>query len=226
MSKDFEELFACLRRRNVKALIVGGYAVAFHGQPRFTKDIDVFIEASPANADRLLAALSDFGFGALGLTADDFSTPGKIVQLGVAPNRVDLLTVIDGVTFDEAWSGRVAGHYGDQAVDYIGRAELVRNKRASGRPAPGPPKCSPMKMAPRSTLLRNTVITWSSCGFSATRWLSSQKALMCSWAAGSSSSTSTLDVSWACSVIAGRAGLDNDPAMLARGGRTRWSELG
>ncbi|MCC6992448.1 MAG: hypothetical protein IT181_25820 [Acidobacteria bacterium] len=134
MSKDFEELFACLRRRNVKALIVGGYAVAFHGQPRFTKDIDVFVEASPANADRLLAALSDFGFGALGLTADDFSTPGKIVQLGVAPNRVDLLTVIDGVTFDEAWSGRVAGHYGDQAVDYIGRAELVRNKRASGRP--------------------------------------------------------------------------------------------
>lgn len=90
MSKDFEELFACLRRRNVRALIVGGYAVAFHGQPRFTKDIDVFLEASPDNADRLLAALSDFGFGALGLTAGDFSTPGKIVQqrpLNVVPNQ-------------------------------------------------------------------------------------------------------------------------------------------
>ncbi len=134
MTKDFEELFACLRHRNVKALVVGGYAVAFHGQPRFTKDIDVFVEPSPENAERLLAALTDFGFGGVGLTAADFSTPGKIVQLGVAPNRVDLLTTIDGVTFDEAWHGRVSGHYGSEAVDYIGRAELIRNKRASGRP--------------------------------------------------------------------------------------------
>lgn len=68
------------------------------------------------------------------LGAEDFATPGKIVQLGVAPNRVDLLTTIDGVTFDEAWHGRVSGHYGNEAVDYIGRAELIRNKRASGRP--------------------------------------------------------------------------------------------
>jgi len=134
MTKDFEELFACLRRRNVKAVVVGGYAVAFHGQPRFTKDIDVFVEPSPENAERLLAALSDFGFGGLGLTVADFATPGQIVQLGVAPNRVDLLTAIDGVTFDDAWRGRVRGHYGSEEVDYIGRAELVRNKRASGRP--------------------------------------------------------------------------------------------
>ncbi len=134
MTKDFEELFACLRHRNVKALVVGGYAVAFHGQPRFTKDIDVFVEPSSENADRLLAALTDFGFGGLGLTVEDFATPGKIVQLGVAPNRVDLLTTIDGVTFDEAWHGRVSGHYSSEAVDYIGRVELIRNKRASGRP--------------------------------------------------------------------------------------------
>jgi hypothetical protein len=134
MTKDFEELFACLTHRKVKALVVGGYAVAFHGQPRFTKDIDVFVEPSPENAERLLAALTDFGFGGLGLTAADFASAGKIVQLGVAPNRVDLLTTIDGVTFDEAWRGRVPGHYGSQAVDYIGRAELIRNKRASGRP--------------------------------------------------------------------------------------------
>ncbi len=134
MTKDFEELFACLRHQNVKAVVVGGYAVAFHGQPRFTKDIDVFVEPSPENAGRLLAALADFGFGGLGLTAADFSTPGKIVQLGVAPNRVDLLTTIDGVTFDEAWRGRVSGHYGSEAVDYIGLGDLIRNKRASGRP--------------------------------------------------------------------------------------------
>jgi hypothetical protein len=134
MTKDFEELFACLRHRNVRAVVVGGYAVAFHGQPRFTKDIGVFVEPTPDNAERLLAALTDVGFGGLGLTASDFASPGKIVQLGVAPNRVDLLTMIDGVTFDEAWRGRVSGRYGREAVDYIGRAELLRNKRASGRP--------------------------------------------------------------------------------------------
>jgi hypothetical protein len=104
MTKDFEELFACLRHRKVKALVVGGYAVAFHGQPRFTKDIDVFVEPTPENADRLLAALSDFGFGGLGLTASDFASPG------------------------------VSGHYGGEVVDYIGRAELIRNKQASARP--------------------------------------------------------------------------------------------
>ena len=105
--------------------------MASRGSP---KDIDVFVEPSPENADRLLAALTDFGFGGLGLTFEDFATPGKIVQLGVAPNRVDLLTTIDGVTFGEAWHGRVSGHYGNEMVDYIGRVELIRNKRASGRP--------------------------------------------------------------------------------------------
>ena len=133
VTKDFEELFACLSRRLVKAIIVGGYAFAFHAKPRFTKDIDVFVEPTPANAERLLGALEDFGFGSLGLTIDDFSRPGSIVQLGVPPNRVDLVTAIDGVSFDEAWAGRVDGRYGSAPVFYLGRAELVRNKRASGR---------------------------------------------------------------------------------------------
>jgi hypothetical protein len=123
-----------LRRRSVKALIVGGYAVAFHGRPRFTKDLDVFVEASPENAARLLAALADFGFGGLGLTLDDFSSPGKIVQLGVAPNRIDLLTTIDGVRFDDAWRHRLPGPFGRETVDYISAADLIRNKQASGRP--------------------------------------------------------------------------------------------
>jgi hypothetical protein len=82
MTKDFEELFACLRHRKVGALVVGGYAVAFHGQPRFTKDIDVFVEPSPENAERVLAALTDFGFGGLGLTASDFASAGEIVSTG------------------------------------------------------------------------------------------------------------------------------------------------
>lgn len=114
--------------------MVGGYAVAFHGRPRFTKDIDVFIEASPDNAERLLSALTDFGFGSLGLTIGDFTTPGRIVQLGVAPNRIDLLTAIDGVTFADAWAHRVPGPFGAATVDYIARADLIRNKQASARP--------------------------------------------------------------------------------------------
>jgi hypothetical protein len=133
-TKDFEELFGCLKARNVKALVVGGYAVAFHGRPRFTKDIDVLVEPAPDNAERLLSALADFGFGSLGLTIADFTSPGRIVQLGVAPNRIDLLTAIDGVTFDEAWAHRVAGPFGAATVDYIGLGDLIRNKQASARP--------------------------------------------------------------------------------------------
>ena len=132
MTKDFEELFACLTARRVRALVVGGYAMAFHAKPRFTKDVDVFVDASAENITQLLQALDDFGFGGLGLVPSDF-TSGRIVQLGVAPNRVDLLSAIDGVTFDQAWAGRVAGRFGAQDVFYIGRAEMIRNKQAAGR---------------------------------------------------------------------------------------------
>ncbi len=133
VTKDFEELFVCLNARHVRAVIVGGYAVAFHAKPRFTNDIDIFVDPTAENAARLVSALADFGFGGLGLTVDDFSRPGTIVQLGVAPNRVDLVTAIDGVSFVEAWEGRASGHYGSTPVSYLGRAELIRNKRASGR---------------------------------------------------------------------------------------------
>lgn len=112
---------------------MGGYAVAFHAKPRFTKDIDLLVEPNPDNAQRLLRALSDFGFGAVDLAVDDFTTPGRVVQLGIAPNRVDLMTAIDGVSFADAWTGRVSGRFGAVPVFYIGKAELVRNKRATGR---------------------------------------------------------------------------------------------
>ena len=134
VSKDFEELFACLNARGVRAVIVGAYAVAYHGKPRFTKDIDILVEPTRENADRLLAALVDFGFGELGLTQADFMAPGRIVQLGYPPNRVDLITGIDGVDFDSAWHGRVAGRYGSTEVFYLGRDELIRNKSTTGRP--------------------------------------------------------------------------------------------
>ncbi len=123
-----------MRRHGVKALAVGAHAVAFHAKPRHTKDIDVLVEPTEANAERLLRALEEFGFGGLGLTAGDFAQEGRVVQLGYPPSRVDLITSIAGVTFDEAWVGRMSGRYGSTKVDYIGRAALIRAKRAAGRP--------------------------------------------------------------------------------------------
>jgi hypothetical protein len=133
VTSEFEELFKCCNARRVRLVIVGGYAFSFHAKPRYTKDIDLFVDPTPANARQLLQALDDFGFGELNLTVEDFTKAGSIVQLGVPPNRVDLMTSIDGVTFDEAWAGRVEGTYGVEPVFYLGRAELIRNKRASGR---------------------------------------------------------------------------------------------
>lgn len=134
VSKDFEELFASLNARRVKALVVGAYAVAFHAKPRFTKDIDIFVEPAPENAERLLEALADFRFGSVGLPVEDFTQSGRIIQLGYPPNRIDILTSIQGVTFEAAWAGRAEGLYGSQTVYYLGKAELVRNKPAVGRP--------------------------------------------------------------------------------------------
>jgi hypothetical protein len=130
---DFEELFACLIARNVRFVVVGGHALAYHGRPRYTKDLDILVEPTPENATRLLQALEDFGFGGLGLTEADFEKPGGVVQLGVAPNRIDLLTMIEGVSFDQAWAGHVVGRFGTEAVPFLGRGELLANKRAVGR---------------------------------------------------------------------------------------------
>jgi hypothetical protein len=94
----------------------------------------VLVEPSRDNAEKVIEALTAFGFGGVGLTPDDFSQPGPIVQLGIAPNRIDLLTAIDGVTFAEAWAGRAKGLFGAAPVFYLGRAEFLRNKRAAGRP--------------------------------------------------------------------------------------------
>ncbi len=133
-NKDFEELFGCLKGRKVKALIVGAHAVAFHAKPRYTKDIDLLVEPSTVNAERLLQALADFGFGSLDLVVEDFSHPGKIVQLGYEPNRVDFITSLGCMTFEAAWSGRVEGRYGAQTVFFLGLRELIRAKEDAGRP--------------------------------------------------------------------------------------------
>lgn len=132
--RDFEELLRFFGSRGVRAVIVGAHAVAYHAKPRYTKDLDILIEASAENAQRVLEALTDFGFADLDLKIEDLAEAGRIVQLGFPPNRIDLMTSIDGISFSEVWSGRVAGRYGKTPVSFIGRADLIRNKKASGRP--------------------------------------------------------------------------------------------
>ncbi|HJY79884.1 MAG TPA: hypothetical protein VKK81_02210 [Candidatus Binatia bacterium] len=134
VNPDFRDLFAALNDAGAKYLLVGGYAVAFHGQPRFTKDLDIWVEASTENADRVFAALKMFGAPLENFTPADLTQPDLIFQIGVPPNRIDVLTSIDGITFAEAWAAPEQTIYGDQTVPVIGRAQLIQNKRASGRP--------------------------------------------------------------------------------------------
>jgi hypothetical protein len=131
---DQAEFLETLNKHGVKALVIGAMAFAFHARPRFTGDVDVFIEASPDNAARVIAAIDEFGFGGIGIAPGDFEQAGQIVQLGIEPNRIDITTRIHGITFEEAWPNRVAGKFEDVPVFYIGRDDLIRNKEASARP--------------------------------------------------------------------------------------------
>ena len=133
-TKDFEELLECLTRHGVEFVVVGAHALAHHAKPRYTKDLDLFVEPDRENGVRIVAALEEFGFGGLGIVAEDFDRPGRILQLGTPPNRVDILTSIDGVSFAEAWQSRAEGLYGTARVAYIGYDALVRNKTAAARP--------------------------------------------------------------------------------------------
>ena len=113
---DFRELLALFSAHRVEYLIVGGYALAFHGAPRFTGDLDILVKPDAANAQRILTALEVFGFASVCLTRSGFECLDQVVQLGVLPVRIDLLTSITGVSWDEAWVGRTAGSYGDIPV--------------------------------------------------------------------------------------------------------------
>ena len=131
--KDFKELLELFNGHKVEYMIVGAYALAYHGAPRFTGDIDIFVKPSLDNAQRILSALSDFGFGSLNLTIDDFQNPDSVVQLGVPPVRIDIITSITGVTWQEADKGKLEGVYGDIPVHFLGREQYIANKRAIGR---------------------------------------------------------------------------------------------
>ena len=131
---DFEELFRLLEENRVDYMIVGGYAVAFHGYPRFTKDIDIFFDPSSENVARLRSALIEFGFMEEDLPEVVFTRLGNILTFGVAPSRVDLLNKIDGVSYADAKTNKARGVYGRIQVDFISRDDLIRNKRATSRP--------------------------------------------------------------------------------------------
>lgn len=134
LPKDWRAFIESLNSSGVEYLVVGAVALAHHGVPRYTGDLDIFIRSSPENAERLESALRGFGFTALGLKAADFVDSYRVIQLGVAPNRIDLLTGITGVSFNEAWPERVEVELEGVRVNFIGRQALIQNKKASGRP--------------------------------------------------------------------------------------------
>ena len=133
LDKDLRELLALLNAEGVEFLVVGGHAVAYHGRPRLTDDLDLFVRPDLANGERIVRALHAFGFGSLDISAADFRADDRVIQLGRAPNRVDLLTRMYGVEFAGAWSRRVAAHLDDAQVWMISREDLIRNKRETGR---------------------------------------------------------------------------------------------
>jgi hypothetical protein len=130
---DFKELLELFNKHKVEYLIVGGYALAFHGAPRFTGDIDLFVRPTHENAKRILVALDEFGFGSLDLSEDDFTTPGKIIQLGVPPIRIDIITRVSGVSWEKANLDKVPGQYDQTPVFFISREDFIANKKAIGR---------------------------------------------------------------------------------------------
>ena len=135
MNQDFLDLLSALFQAGARFLVVGAHAMAVHGVPRATGDLDVWIARDPENADRVFAALARFGapLAALGVSRDDLLRENEVLQVGLPPRRIDVLTSISGVSFDEAYPGRVTREIAGLAIPFLGRAALVRNKRASGR---------------------------------------------------------------------------------------------
>ena len=132
-SQDFREFIQALNNQAVRYLVIGGYAVAFHGEPRYTKDLDIWIQLSPENAARLVRALDTFGFGSLNLRVEDFLAPDEVVQLGYPPNRIDLLVSLQGVDFETCYTLRVETVMDDVLVNFIDLENLKKNKQATGR---------------------------------------------------------------------------------------------
>ena len=133
LNQEFREFIGLLEKHAVEYLIVGGYAVAFHGFPRYTGDIDFFVAVSESNATRLLAVFEEFGFGNIGIEKADFQQPDFVVEIGREPRKIQVLTGIDGVTFEECRQHGITETYGGMSLNFIGMDELLRNKQASAR---------------------------------------------------------------------------------------------
>ena len=131
--QDYKELLKLFNGHNVEYVIVGAFTLAFYGHPRYTGDLDLLVEPDTANAERIITAIHGFGFELLNLSVDDFTLPGKIVQLGVAPVRIDIITSLTGVPWADVEQHRVKGPFGDIEVFYLGRDEFIANKKALGR---------------------------------------------------------------------------------------------
>jgi Nucleotidyl transferase of unknown function (DUF2204) len=133
LTSDLREFIALLNSNAVEYLVVGAFAVSFHGYPRYTGDLDILVRPTAENANRVLRAISEFGFESLKITTQDLQTPDFVLQLGRSPVRIDILTTISGVSFEEAWTGRREGPIDGLTTQYIGCNELIRNKEATGR---------------------------------------------------------------------------------------------
>lgn len=134
LNPDFSDMLKCLNAQRVEYLVVGSFALAFHGRPRVTGDIALLVRPSEGNARRIMKALAAFGMALPELSAEDFSRPGRVVQLGHPPVRIDLVTSITGVSREDAWRGSVEGVMGGSRVRFLGLKEFIANKRATGRP--------------------------------------------------------------------------------------------
>ena len=134
LQRDLREFIELLNSESVEYAVVGGWALGFHGRPRYTQDIDILIQATSVNVGRLERAIKRFGIGSLGLTGNDFLAPGQVIQLGHPPNRIDLLTSLTGLTAEEIWPSVEPGELDGIKVFFLGRTALIKNKKATNRP--------------------------------------------------------------------------------------------
>ena len=133
LNKDFKEFIKLLNQNNVKYLVVGGYALAFHGHPRYTKDLDIWVLANNKNSLNIINSLDQFGFTTLGLSTKDFIQQGQVIQLGYPPTRIDILTSASGVSFNECFDSKIVIQIEDINVNFINIENLIKNKQATGR---------------------------------------------------------------------------------------------
>lgn len=134
LNSDWKEFLRLLIAHRVRFVVVGAHALAANGRPRLTADLDIFVDPTKVNGKRVLAAIEAFGFGDMGLTAARFARSDNVTMLGRVPFRIDIITGIDGVSFKEAWAGRLEGKLGRMRVAFLGRDQLIKNKIAAGRP--------------------------------------------------------------------------------------------